>query len=474
MSRMKRVLLINSNVETKPYPVPPLGLCLVAAALAETHEVRVHDGTFDAGGGVGDAVRDFAPDYVGIGVRNIDDVILDGGTHYVEGIFRDFVRPVREATGAPLILGGAGFSIFPGPLMERFGADYGVVGEAETALPALLAALEGGGRAEDVPGIVTKGGGAARGNGRPAGTLALPFSRIDRWIDFGPYRERGSYPIQTKRGCAHECAYCTYPTIEGRRYRVRAPREVVDEIEEAAGRLGTVTFEVVDSTFNYPPGHVEASCAESAARRLAVRLRTMGVNPGAITADLLRRMKDAGFAQIDCTPDTASPRMLVSLGKNFDLPALERAAALIDELDMPTMWCFVFGGPGETQETVRETLDFVDRHVAERDMVHMTEGLRIYPGTPLHREALAEGIVGPADDLLASRFYVSPALGRERLSELLLDASRTRPHCIRAQDSTPDPAMLREAFRVRREQGLTEPMFRTLLRLHRDRIRRAS
>ena len=473
---MKRVLLINSNVETKPYPVPPLGLCLVAAALSETHEVRVHDGTFDAGRGVADAVRDFAPDYVGIGIRNIDDVILDGGTHYVEGIFRDFVRPVREATGAPLILGGAGFSIFPGPLMERFGADFGVVGEAEAALPALLAALENGRRPEEVPGVVTRHGGASPTVvGAPAGTLALPFSQIDSWLDFGPYRERGSYPIQTKRGCVHECAYCTYPRIEGRRVRLRSPREVVDEIEEAAGRLGPVTFEVVDSTFNYPAGHVEAVCAEIAARGLAVRLRTMGVNPGAITADLLRGMKAAGFAQIDCTPDTASPRMLASLGKNFTREALERAASLIAEFDMPTMWCFVFGGSGENEETVAETLDFVDRFVSGRDMVHMTEGLRIYPGTPLHGAALAEGIVDAADDLLASRFYVSPALGRERLAELLLDASRTRPNYIRAQDSTPDPAMLREAVALRRAEGLTEPMFRTLLRLHRDRMpRRAS
>jgi radical SAM superfamily enzyme YgiQ (UPF0313 family) len=472
---MKRVLLVNANTETRPYPVPPLGLCLAAASIAERFDVRVHDGTFDRGRGVAAVVRDFAPDYVGVGVRNVDDVIQDGGTHYVAGIHTDFVRPIRDATTAPLVLGGAGFSIFPGPLMDALGADFGVGGEAEEAFPALLAALETGGRPEGVPGVVVRGGNtpsaAAR---RTAASGPALFSRVDAWIDFTPYRQRGSYPIQTKRGCAHECVYCTYPTIEGRGYRLRPPREVVREIAEAADRLGPVTFEVVDSTFNYPADHVRAICDEIVARGLSVRLRTMGVNPGGLDADLLARMKRAGFAQIDCTPDSASPAMLASLGKNFTREALERAAMLLAEFDMPTMWCFVFGGPGETEATVRETLDFIDRRVSDRDMVHMTQGLRIYPGTPLHAIALRAGIVDAADDLLASRFYVSPAIGRERLAELLCEASNARPNCLRAQDATPDPAMMREAMALRAATGLTEPMFRTLLRLRRDRMRQGA
>ena len=70
----------------------------------------------------------------------------------------------------------------------------------------------------------------------------------------------------------------------------------------------------------------------------------------------------------------------------------------------------------------------------------------------------------PGESLLLRRFYVSPELGRERLLEIVGREIATRPNCVRSSESTPPPAMLQEAARIRKEQGLTEPMFRTLLR----------
>jgi hypothetical protein len=97
-------------------------------------------------------------------------------------------------------------------------------------------------------------------------------------------------------------------------------------------------------------------------------------------------------------------------------------------------------------------------------MVHISEGLRIYPHTALYDTAVNEGLVEPGESLLLRRFYVSPKLGRERLLEIVGREIATRPNCVRSSDSTPPPALLQEASRIRREQGLTEPMFRTLLR----------
>jgi len=295
----------------------------------------------------------------------------------------------------------------------------------------------------------------------------LPFSSIDTLVDYEPYRQRGSYPIQTKRGCRHKCLYCTYGSIEGSRYRTRPPAAVVDEIEDVGRRLGNVSIELVDSPFNDPPGHAEAICREIVRRGLTVRMRTMGVNPAGVTGELIGLMREAGFSQMDCTPDSASPSILLSLKKNFTRERLETTAALISQRDMPTMWFFIFGGPGETEETVGETFDFIDRFVCKDDMVHMTAGIRINPGTGLHRVAVEQGVLDPSDSLLAPTFYVSPSIGRERLSEVLLAAGSTRPNCVNALESTPPPEMLRRALALRRAQGLHEPMFRTLLRLRR-------
>jgi radical SAM superfamily enzyme YgiQ (UPF0313 family) len=462
--RMSKVLLINTNTEKSPYPVPPLGLCIIASVIKNGHEVMVYDGTFDEGNSLIGLLSDFKPDYIGATIRNIDDMDVVNPTSYIESIKRKFINPILESGNASLILGGSGFSILPKFFLDHYSSDYGVAGEGETIFPDLLSCLDQGGDPSTVPGVLTRD----NAGGMPHRTfdmMHLPFSEIDRKIDYSPYRGRGSYPIQTKRGCAHRCVYCTYNRIEGCRYRKRHPAHIADEIEQAQQRLGPLTFEFVDSTFNDPSGHAEAICRELAGRKLGLRLRTMGINPCNASSDLFDLMCSSGFTQIDCTPDTASSHMLKSLKKNFTLSDLIRNAKLVREFDMPTMWFFIFGGPGETEETIRETFAFIDSYVRGKDMVHMTCGLRIYPWTDLHRLALEEKIIEPDDTLADARFYFSKELGKDKLISMINEASRIRPNCVPVAETAPSPEMMSEAVRMRDEMRLNEPMFRTLLRL---------
>ena len=130
---MKRVLLINTNTCRVPYPVAPLGLCLLASALEDAFEVRVHDGAFDGAAGMAEAVADFRPDVVGLTVRNVDDLLARGGAFFLDRVRDEFVRPLRALTDVPLVLGGSAFSLFPAYLMDLYGADWGVVAEGELA-----------------------------------------------------------------------------------------------------------------------------------------------------------------------------------------------------------------------------------------------------------------------------------------------------------------------------------------------------
>ncbi len=462
---MKKVFLVNTNTETRPYPVPPLGLCLLAASIEKEYEVRIYDGTFRGGDGLAGEVSEFAPDYIALSIRNIDNMDILHPTNYMEPIARDFVVPIRGVTDAPVILGGSAFSIFPDHYMSLYGADYGVRGEGEGIFPRLLRCLDGGGDVLSLPGIHA---GGRTGNAPATGYFdlgRLPFSEIDKKLDFNPYLTRGAYPVQTKRGCAHLCVYCTYACIEGRQYRLRSPEEIADEIEGAMKRLGNVTFEFVDSTFNDPPGHAEAICRELSRRRLGLRLRTMGINPCNASPELFSAMIAAGFTQIDCTPDTASSVMLRTMRKNFTLEDLKRAARMVRDSCIPTIWFFMFGGPGETEETMRETFDFIDACIDGKDMVHMTCGLRIYPGTALHGIAVEEGIVTPEDPLIEPRFYLSGGMRRDGLLDFLGKEARLRPNCVPVTETSPPPGMMREAMKHREEGDLDEPMFRTLLRL---------
>jgi radical SAM superfamily enzyme YgiQ (UPF0313 family) len=467
---MKKVLLINTNTEHSPYPVPPVGICLLATRLEKTYEVRVFDGAFEDTSRLVDVVTTFQPDYIGFSIRNIDDIVADRHTYYIDPILTNFIKPVRKITRVPVILGGSGFSMFSEELMQLSGADFGIVGDALQLFPELLAALDQEKSRITIPRILS-----AQNQNSPEGRKSddrlriSAFSNIDRWIDFTPYRRRGAYSIQTKRGCSHRCIYCTYPVIEGKKFITRSASEIADEIMEASERLGDVMFEFVDSTFNDPPNHAENICREIIKRKMKVRLRTMGINPKHTSEELFELMLEAGFTQIDATPDTASEVMLKNMGKGFTLSEVVYMATLIRKFRIPTMWFFLFGGPGETTGTFRETIDFIDQHVSEEDLVYMTAGLRIYPGTPLHESAISEGRIARGSSLLyPPQFYYSKDLGKDQLNALIREAEGQRLNCIPALESHPPPAMIEEAMEIRNHSTFQEPMFRTLLRVRRD------
>ena len=461
---------MNCNTEKVPYPVPPLGLCMISASLGANYEVSIYDCMFDEGKGLIERVSQFNPDYIGFSIRNIDSTMSDNPVSYVDDQISKIILPVKAVTSAKIILGGSGFSIFPGELMELAQADYGIIGEGEIAFLELLDTL---GRGEAVfPSENRMVGTQERGSNRNKHfypeKVPFGFSEIDRKIDFNSYKERGAYSIQTKRGCSHSCIYCTYPVLEGTFFRTRSCTDIVNEIEQAHQRLGDVVFEFVDSTFNDPKGHAEAICHEIIRRKLKVRLRTMGINPRNSSEELFDLMMKAGFFQIDATPDTASPAMLKNLGKGFELAEIQNMAMSIRRFNLPTMWFFLFGGPGENERTFNESLEFIDQYVNPEDLVYMASGLRIYPGTPLEKMALSEKVIKQDESLLFPAYYFTKDLSKEKLLQMMEYASDIRINCILSSGTRPPATMLEEANRIRSQKKLNEPMFRTLLRIRKE------
>src|SRR5206468_7822696 len=179
-----------------------------------------------------DTIRAFAPQAVGLSLRNLDNSAYPESCSYIED-YRALVSWVRETTDAPVVLGGAGFTVMPTTILEELHADYGVVGEGEFAFPWLLDAIEHGAAVRDGVGFRCQ-----RVNG---GMLVSATARIkqldlagepDRGLfDVQRYYDRGGcINIQTKRGCCFDCVFCSYPLIEGNKVRARSPKRVIDEI----------------------------------------------------------------------------------------------------------------------------------------------------------------------------------------------------------------------------------------------------
>jgi radical SAM superfamily enzyme YgiQ (UPF0313 family) len=150
-----KVLLISANTEQFNMPVIPLGLACVSAAVAKAgHDVISLDLMFETNASaiIKKAITDFHPECIGISVRNIDDQNFEAPVFLLDKV-KEVVSICRELTDAPIILGGAGYSIFPESTLTYLEADMGIACEGEIAFPALLSRLENGYELSGVPGL---------------------------------------------------------------------------------------------------------------------------------------------------------------------------------------------------------------------------------------------------------------------------------------------------------------------------------
>jgi len=484
------VLLINPNREQMPWPAVPVGLCMVATALRRAgHEVELLDLTFsrDPTRATRQAVQRRQPDVVGITVRNIDNCNFESPVFYLIELRDAVLRAVREAApSAAVIVGGSGVNVSAWDVLHYLDADYALVGEGEEAMPRFVEALSSGEPPEQVQGILARGGAAPvvdtaadfghdrvfrhepRSGRALVNDLDANPSEAYRWVDLRRYAARGGpYSIQTKRGCALRCVYCVYNNIEGRRYRLRSPESIVDEIEHVARAHGVERVDFVDSTFNLPRDHTMALCEALARRPQPVKLSTMGINPAATTPELLALMKRAGFDNVMCTPESASEVTLKSLQKGYGKAAVIRAAEHLRGADMKTFWFFMFGAPGETIDTVTETLEFCEAHIPPTDMVLFTTGIRVYAGTPLELQLKESGWFAEDDPLLLPSWYVSPEVDLEALYRLLVRAAERHPNWMTNAETILSPTLATVMKRGFRLLGWRGPFWTHLPRLFR-------
>jgi radical SAM superfamily enzyme YgiQ (UPF0313 family) len=415
-----------------------MGLCRIACALErEGFQVRVLDLCFVTSPPeeIHRVCEDFRPEAVGLSVRNIDDVDSLKQHFYLEDVRRDMVAPLRKyLPEIPLIVGGASVGVAPEEVLRYLGGDYAVAGDGERAAVALFSSLREGATPDSIPGVLERQGEDLRIE--PGEFLkdldSFPPAQAYRWINWEAYSSYGGrYGIQTKRGCDRACVYCSYPKIEGRQYRLRDPKRVVDEIEEALREGGVDRFEFVDSTFNIPRDHALAVCRELADRELGINIDAMGLNPAGVDRELLDVMMAAGFTEVACTIESGSRDMLRSLGKAFSPETAAEAAKLLSEVGLPTKWYLMFGGPGESRETVLETFKFVDDHVPDDHLVIAMTGIRVLPHTSLERRARKELEI-PDDESLIQPHYYWGSMEEEDLKALVAEEISRRPKCCNA------------------------------------------
>ena len=403
------ILLISANRETCPVPAYPLAIARLAGALAQTgRRVRQFDVLVEGENALPQVLAESRPDLVGISLRNVDNADSTVRESCLDG-HRRIVRTVRAQTRAPIVLGGSGFSIFPKPLLQLLEADFGVAGPGETALCALADALQNGADPSAIPGVITRDGEAA-----PVSSREEVFTRplhVREIISY--YWERaGMIGLQTKRGCPRNCSYCCYPCIDGRQVVWADPVELADEVERMLKDFGITYFFAADSVFNLEPAKEAAFAEELRRRALPVQWGAF-FSPAGMDREYLTLLKQSGLKHCEFGADSLSDAMLNSYQKGFTVQDVLGVSALARELRLLCAHYLILGGPGETADTLRETM----RNAGQiRDSVFFPfAGVRVYPNTPLHARAVADGVVDPSCDCLDPVFFCAPGLTVEAI-----------------------------------------------------------
>jgi len=420
-----KVLFISANTETINILPLPLGLNYVAAATQNAgHEVNVLDlmTQTDSLALVRETLAAFHPDVIGISVRNIDSQNMQAPKFLLDEV-KSIVLCCRSVSQAPIVLGGAGYSIFPEGTLAYLEADMGIRGEGEWSFPALLERLAKHGSLDNIPGLYLRDGGPQGKRSFAKDLDGLPVAGVHV---FSAARDRQLWmPFQTRRGCPMDCAYCSTAAIEGRLIRQRS---VDAALEEMAGYVaaGFHQFYLVDNTFNVPLPYAKALCEGIIRRQWPISWRCI-LYPGKADEELAGLMAKAGCAEVSLGFESGCERMLRRLNKKYSLAEVRETSRLMAKHGIRQMGFLMLGGPGETRASVLESLAFADS--LPLDSGKMTLGIRIYPDTALAEQAVADGIIAPEDNLLLPRFYMVGEL-EAWLRETVKTWMATRPHWI--------------------------------------------
>jgi radical SAM superfamily enzyme YgiQ (UPF0313 family) len=392
----------------------PLGVAYIASML-KGHEVAVFDANVsrDPLGVLYKRLRAEQPEVVGISLRNMEAL---NRFHFGKNLsfyshFKSMLRLIREAApSCRIVVGGPGFSVFSREIMsENREIDFGVVSDGETTFANLLKDVD---RPERVRNLLVQGedGVAFTGKGEPAIFDLLP-SPSRELFDLSEYKKMPySLNVQSKRGCAFGCVYCTDPFLGNYALQLRSASKVVDEVEELVNSYDVGSFWFVDPIFNYPPTHCSEICAEIRKRNLDVQW-TAYFREDFLNVRLMREAVDAGCTGFVFHSDGACDQVLAFLGKKIGIVDIERTIDMACQVEGAHVEYYFFCEvPRDNFKNMVALAKFTAKATfkcrLKLDGLGMSR-TRIYPHTRLHEIAIGEGKIGRDTNMLSPVFYES-------------------------------------------------------------------
>jgi len=413
-----RVLLVNPFYPISETPSPPLGLAYLASSLTEAGiAVKILDLVVSpySRAGLQNVLETFQPHLVGLTAvtMTVDNAM---------GVIRD-VKHINQ--NIVTVMGGPHVTFCAREtLNEHAELDILVLGEGERTIVELCRAVDTGADLDRVNGIVYRRHSEIRHT-----APRDPIANLDELpeparglLPLGRYRALGMpISLTTSRGCPFKCIFCVGRKMVGSKVRYRSPGKVVDELQYLKS-LNFHQINIADDLFTANRKHCLAVCDEIVKRRLELKW-TSFARVDTVSEEILAAMKAAGCSAVSFGVESGNSQILQAIKKGITREQVVDAVNMCRRTGVTPHASFILGLPGETPQTIRETLDFGE----ELKALGLSYGFHLlapFPGTEIRENADQYGIKILTDDW--SRYHANraivetPAVDRQTLDEIVI------------------------------------------------------
>lgn len=371
-----------------PLGIPYISSCLKAAGF-NVYTLNMNSEGGDARSVIGAAIED----------NNID-VVLSGGLSIQYFAIKEILAVAKQIKSDVITIAGGGI-ITSGPsvgmqVVEY--ADYGIIGEGEITTTELCYALETGGNIDDVDGLVYFDDGknikytSSRAEIKDLDSIPFPdydgfgFDKImDKMSNLLGINADHAITMSSSRSCPFQCTFCFHTS--GSRYRKRSLNNFFAELDILVNKYNVKYIFVSDELFAYKIDRVQEFCE----RIKLYNIKWMAqFRVSDITEEMVQMLKDGNCVTMCFGIESADNRILKSMNKHITIEQTEKALALTYKYGIQIQGGFIFGDKEETLETATNTLNWWKNHPEYALSLNF---ITAYPGTPLYKYAVKEGII---------------------------------------------------------------------------------
>ena len=357
------------------------------------------------------SIREYCPDIIGISCMYTAYAI---DAHHIANLCKDAFKDI------PIVMGGSHVSQFPDLVMHDLKVDIAVIGEGEETIAEIINSFEKGIYPLNVSGTIIRNNGKIVTNPTRQFIKNLDSLPFPAWHLFNMdaiiktskeskfFMRQPALPILTSRGCPGKCYFCQARLI-WKKWRMRSPTNVADEIEYLMNKYGAREIHLMDDNASASRKRFHDISDEIIKRKLDIKWTCLsGIPHWSLDEELLDKMKEAGCYRLTFGIESGDPETRKVISKSYPLEQAKSVIKHANYIGMWTMSTFIVGFPHETQKNINTTIDFACSSGLDMAVFYAFMPL---PGTEAYRIMKEDSLVAYDKYLDPSMFYSEEALG---------------------------------------------------------------